>query len=158
MNSLKEQKWFSGVEIHVIVGRFNANKDALEKEWNNSPNVHLHYNIPNIADYMKKCDIAVSAGGVTTYELCACGIPTIMYTLADNQLEIAQTVSEKELIFYAGDVREHIDCCVDNIISRIDELRSNVVLRQEISVKMLQTVDGHGCERLVDKVNSLRCL
>lgn len=35
---------------------------------------------------MQKADIAISAGGFTLYELCACGTPTITYCMADNQM------------------------------------------------------------------------
>ncbi|MBR3834096.1 MAG: UDP-2,4-diacetamido-2,4,6-trideoxy-beta-L-altropyranose hydrolase [Lachnospiraceae bacterium] len=147
--ALRTQKWFEETDIHVIIGRFNKNKETLEKEWYNCKNVKLHYNIHNMSDYMKSCDIAVSAGGVTTYELCACGIPTIMYTLADNQLEIADIASDMGLVHYAGDIREHMEDCLEIIISRIDVLRQDVELRRDISIKMQQVVDGKGCLRLV---------
>lgn len=38
----------------------------------------------DIENYMKRADVAVSAGGSTLYELCAVGTPTISYALADN--------------------------------------------------------------------------
>lgn len=155
LNSLKTQDWFAETDVHVIVGKFNENKETLEKEWASYKNVTLHYNIPNIADYMKSCDIAVSAGGVTTYELCACGIPTIMYTLADNQMEIAQVVSDKASIYYAGDVREDMDACVDNIITKINELRQDVDSRRDISAGMQSVVDGNGCKRLVELIKDI---
>jgi len=155
LNSLETQDWFDETDVHVIVGRFNENKEALEKKWASYKNVKLHYNIPNIADYMKSCDIAVSAGGVTTYELCACGIPTVMYTLADNQMEIAQVVSEKATIYYAGDVREDVDACVNNIITKINVLRQDVNSRRGISGRMQSVVDGNGCKRLVKRINDI---
>lgn len=38
-----------------------------------------------MSELMQQCDMAVSAAGSTLYELCACGMPTITYVLADNQ-------------------------------------------------------------------------
>ena len=39
-----------------------------------------------MSEVMKYCDIAITAGGSTMYELCACGVPMITYAFADNQL------------------------------------------------------------------------
>lgn len=152
LNGLRHQSWFQDTEVHVIMGRFNVNKERLEKEWIGCSNVKLHFNVSNMSDYMKMCDIAVSAGGVTTYELCACGIPAIMFTLADNQLEIVNEVERRELMYYAGDVRSHIELCVNNILTRMNELRVDVGLRKKRSALMMQTVDGNGCKRLVEKI------
>ena len=40
------------------------------EEYNNRKNIILLRNIDNIQEYMKKVDIAISAGGSTLYELC----------------------------------------------------------------------------------------
>lgn len=54
------------------------NKEILKEWWKDYPNIHLLTDVSDMAEYMKDCDIAITAGGVTTYELCACGIPSIM--------------------------------------------------------------------------------
>ena len=95
------------------------------------------------------CDIAITAGGVTTYELCACGIPSVMYTLADNQFQIARTVSEQNLIPWIGDVREDMDACMDRLVQVIEDMKDDVEKRKKISHTMQKIVDGEGCRRLV---------
>ena len=101
-----------------------------------------------MAKYMKLCDIAITAGGTTTYELFASGIPSIMYTLADNQLDIAKTVSALGIIPWAGDVREDMTLCIENILKWIDIYSSDYQMRKEISAKMQSYIDGKGAERV----------
>ncbi|MCR5796546.1 MAG: hypothetical protein K6G63_01315 [Eubacterium sp.] len=48
---------------------------------------------------MQKCDIAISAAGSTLYELCACGVPTITYTTADNQIKAEKFLAKKKSCF-----------------------------------------------------------
>lgn len=152
LDSLSEQYYFSLIDFYVILGRFHPYKLELEQKWKDCRNIHLISNVNNMADYMKLCDVAITAGGVTTYELCACGIPSIMYTLADNQLQIADTVSRRNLIFYVGDVRRDMSSCMERLVSVLQELIDDSEKRGIISVGMQKLVDGKGCNRLVTKI------
>lgn len=155
LDTLKEQTWFEQLEYEVIIGGFNMHTCMLEAKWEQYENVHLLKNVSNISEYMKSCDIAVTAGGVTTYELCACGIPSIMYALADNQLQIAQTVSRRGLISWVGDIRYELENCMKNIVLYLEELMSDVRQRKDISERMQKLVDGSGCKRLVDELRTI---
>lgn len=116
IEGFKEREWFNDIDFYFVLGRFNQNIDMLKNAYVGYENIHFLVNIPDIDKYMKICDIAVTAGGTTTYELCASGIPSVMYTLADNQLEIAKAVSKKGIIPWVGDVRDNMKKCVEGII------------------------------------------
>ena len=146
---LYAQPWFGNMKFDVVIGMFNTNKEILKQKWSSFPNIRLLYNVTNMSYYMKQCDIAVTAAGVTTYELCACGVPSIIYTLADNQLNIARTFSELNLIPWAGDIRDHREKCFKNILYHIESYLNNTKLRQLVSHKMQITIDGNGCHRIV---------
>lgn len=130
-------------------------KDTLEEKWSSCENVHFLVNIDNMSDYMKKCDIAVTAGGVTTYELCACGMPSVIYTLADNQLGIAKAFSDRKLLPWAGDVRQDVNECMVSVVSHLEILIENVDRQRHVSRRMQEMVDGKGCKRLVDEMLSI---
>ncbi len=150
LEGLSKKQWFSNVNCHVVLGRFNVNKGTIKKRWIHCPNVFLLENVSNMAEHMRECDIAVTAGGVTVYELCAVGIPSIMYTLADNQLKIAETISNADIIPWAGDVRDDEDKCINSIINNIEYLLENCQIRKTFSKRMRELVDGKGCKRLVN--------
>lgn len=153
IESFKSQEWFYNIDFYFVLGRFNENADMLKNNYEKYKNIHFLVNISDMDRYMKMCDIAVTAGGTTTYELCACGIPSVMYTLADNQLEIAKTVSEKEIIPWAGDVRGNMKDCIDKINFHIEEYCENYSKRFDVSNKMQDICDGRGCERICRLLN-----
>lgn len=55
---------------------------------------------------MHSCELAVSASGTTLLELCACGIPTICFSFADNQMAFAASMDNYGAMCYVGDARE----------------------------------------------------
>lgn len=155
LSIFESQSWFSQMEYEIILGKFNVHIEYLKERWKRYKNIHLLQNVFCMSDYMATCDVAVTAGGVTTYELCACGIPSVMYTLADNQLQIAKTVSEREVIPWAGDVRYGMAECMEKIVRQIGEYISDIGLRRDKSQKMQELVDGQGCKRLADELQSM---
>ncbi len=79
----------SGYTFHVIVGSMNTHAGELGQLAEKNPQVLLHRNISNISDFMSRCEAAVSAGGTTLLELCACRTPTVCFAFADNQTVFA---------------------------------------------------------------------
>lgn len=152
LTAMENWPWFRQLEYEVILGQYNVHTETLKTQWGQWDNVHLLQNVSNMSDYMKSCDVAVTAGGVTTYEMCACGIPSIMYTLADNQHQIAQSVSEKGLVPWVGDVRNGMQECMQKIILHLEDFMTDGEKRRDVSRQMQELVDGNGCGRLVDKL------
>jgi len=141
-------EWFADIKCYVIVGKFNENRRKLQEHWGMLPNVELLFDVQNMAGLMAQCDIAVTAGGVTIYELMACGIPSVVYTLADNQYATAEYISRKGLMPWVGDIRKDREICMRKMAECLDELYKNRCKRQEISRFMQKFVDGKGCKRL----------
>lgn len=132
--------------VDVICGKYYPNYDALCKTYADRENVHIHQAVSDMIHYMEKADLAVSAGGTTLYELCACGTPTISYALADNQLDNVRQFAADEMIDYAGDVR--YEGTIGNIACIIEDYYSNYEERKKRSRKMQGLVDGKGAQRI----------
>ena len=64
----------------------NVYEAQLKEMEHQYPPIKIHKNITNMSDYMRGCEMAVSAGGTTLFELCACGIPTVCFSFAENQM------------------------------------------------------------------------
>lgn len=144
---LVNKEEFSSLNYYCILGRFNKNINQLNQIYGTCENIHFLIDINNMSYYMKKCDIAITAGGTTCYELCACGVPSIIYTLADNQFGVAKSFSQKGIIPYVGDVRENMAACMENLA---DEIKKLVVKENwdAQSKKMQDIVDGKGAYRI----------
>ena len=104
-----------------------------------------------MSDLILKCDVAISAGGSTLYELCACGIPTVMFVMADNQLHAYESIT-KELMLDGGNMLVDENMCTNGIVNCVMNLINDTTLRQSLSRKMQIAVDGNGAVRIVNKI------
>lgn len=145
LNALNKDEFKS---IDIICGMYNTNYASLVEMYGQYKNIKFHRAINNIEEYMQKADIAISAGGTTLYELCACGTPTISYAFADNQLDNVRQFQEDGLIDYAGDVR--CNDIAENVNLYLKKYQDDWQLREKKSEKMQKMVDGKGAMRLAE--------
>ncbi len=139
---------------HIIVGCFNQHKEQLYVYQKKESNVYIHENIDNISYWMRSCDIAISAGGTTLYELCACGIPTIGLKIADNQKGILKWV-EHGYMLYGGDAEKDMDRCMQMCAENMHKFIENQGLRIQISGNMQKLLDGCGASRIAQYIEKL---
>lgn len=89
--------WFD-----VVVGSSNLNKEKIAALCSKMHNTEFYCQIDYIAELMEKADLAIGAGGTTTWERCSLGLPSITVTTADNQIEVTEAVSREGAIYYLG--------------------------------------------------------
>ena len=133
------------IRFHFVVGALNPRINDIKKL--QGDNIILHINEKNMSALMSSCDIAISAAGTTLYELCATGLPTITYTLADNQLVPAKAFEEQHVMMSAGDCRDN-SSFLDDLKSAVSKLANNHQLRCRCANNMQELVDGNGAERV----------
>ena len=138
------------LNFHIVAGRFNQNLPMLEQLATEHRGIIIHRNVQRMSELMLACDIAVSAGGSTMYELCACGTPTICFAWADNQLEIVETF--RQYIFSVGDIRIDVGQSIDLILGYIVKLSSDLKMRMAQSRCMHAMVDGNGAGRIAEEL------
>lgn len=141
---------FRDMTIHIIAGAYNENKNWLRELAGRYSRIVLHENVTEMAKLMVSCDIAITAGGTTTYELCACGIPSIAVALADNQLENLKRFAEEKLLAYAGDVTENETVVLGKVMELLEVLEGSRELRQQFSLRMQKKNIKNGCQRIVN--------
>lgn len=145
----KDRTEFRDYIFHVIVGSMNSYEAELKQMAEDNPRILLHRNVSNIGEYMRSCEIALSAGGTTLLELCACRIPTVCFTFADNQQELAGAMGKHKVVCYVGDVRENQQI-EETICKKLLFFMENEVNRNHYAKCMGEVVDGRGTERIVD--------
>lgn len=136
-------------EINVIIGNSFNNTEIIKDFSSQNKNIILHQNISDLSDIMLSSDIAISAGGSTLYELCACGIPSLSYIIAGNQEKSAQALSEQGIIECMG---WHNKLSTNMISKKIKELCNDYEKRKELSLKMQKLVDGRGAQRVAEEI------
>ena len=113
--------------------------------------ITLWENVNNMGEIMRDSYLAVSAGGTTLYELCACKVPTISFSFADNQEGFTEEMGEQGILFYAGDARKE-ESLIEIIYNKLADLWMDERLCGQFRENMGRLVDGKGVERIVDKV------
>lgn len=155
LNKILEMKLFKGIEFHIVVGILNSNLDYLNELSDKCNSIILHKDVKTMSELMRDCDIAITAGGSTMYELCACGVPSICFSFADNQLYGVKSFSKEKLMPYAGDVRDNEEKCISNLIAYIEENIESSKIRKDKSVYLQNKVDGNGVIRIVNTIVDL---
>lgn len=146
----KSKDDIESVNINAICGVFNNDYERLAEKYSGYPNINLLKSVDNIEKYMLETDVAVSAGGTTLYELCACGTPTICYSVADNQLDNVASFEADGVMVYAGDVRQNGTTV--NIVSEAKKLLDDDDTRAKMRDTMRHLVDGAGAKRIIEEI------
>lgn len=141
--------------MHIVVGRLFDNVAALETLSSEYPQIHLHQNVSDMAALMKQCDFAISAAGTTLYELCALGIPTISFTMADNQIIMAKTFAETGAVPYAGDIRSNPSSVLNIVKEHLTSSMQNADNYNHQHLLMRQVTNGNGTILIAQKLCEL---
>ena len=97
---------------------------------------------------MLKCDIAVSAGGVTIYELIRTGIPSIGVCVAKNQSMNLKSSDERGLVKFAGQAKEK------GLLLSVKRgiLGMDYRTRESVSNACREAIDGLGARRIAGEI------
>lgn len=138
---------------HILTGNMNPHKDDLYALSARYPQIALHENITEMAVLLSSCDLAFSAGGTTLFELCAVGVPSISFSISDEQYNCVHAFEQAGQIPYAGDVREGKPF-YDRLLASGIQMAANLSRRTSLSAFMRQLVDGQGADRIADALVS----
>lgn len=134
-------------EITIVIGKYSKVKQTSET----ADNVKCIPPSNNIAAVMAENDIVISAGGTTMYELCAIGIPAIIYSMADNQVSESVYMGQIGCVEYIGDVREET-LFWNKLKHSIHQLATDENKINKMISLMKDVVDGQGCRRISEEI------
>lgn len=100
LKSIEQQ--IKNITINVVVGRSNPHKEEVKVFC--EQNYYMRYlcQVNNMAELMGEADLAIGAGGTTTWERLFLGLESIVICVADNQKKICEDCSREGLINYLG--------------------------------------------------------
>jgi UDP-2,4-diacetamido-2,4,6-trideoxy-beta-L-altropyranose hydrolase len=94
---------FKLIHFHLIAGPANPNQSELEKRCSYLTNVTFYREYKSMAKLLTKIDLCIGAGGISLWERCFMGVPSIVITVADNQIESVREAEKHGLIWNLGD-------------------------------------------------------
>jgi UDP-2,4-diacetamido-2,4,6-trideoxy-beta-L-altropyranose hydrolase len=143
------------VDIHLIVGPAFPYKNQLNGLLSKT-NRHFYVscNPPNLVDIMKSADIAITAAGITLYELATLGIPPIavpqVTPKTNHQEDIASAFERHGACLNLG----HIPSS-ELIYEKTMMLMEDKSLREYLSGNGKALVDGEGLGRAISLTSEL---
>ncbi len=94
-------------------------------------------------------DLAVGAGGSTSWERCVLALPTLLLVLAANQREASQTLAEVDAVLALDVADPDFETAFAAQFSR---LLTDPLLRDRLSAASAAVCDGRGAARVAAHV------
>ena len=91
------------LDLDIVCGSDPERRAWIETQAQARGGVTIHGPRPHLADLMATADLALGAGGSTTWERMCLGLPSLVITLADNQVAVADWLASEGLIRLVGD-------------------------------------------------------
>ena len=127
--------------VDVVIGSQSEYRKIATNLANRRQYTSLYSSLPSLAGLIARADLAIGACGTTTWERACLGLPSLVVTIADNQLPMAQALEESNHLTLVGDRND----------ATIGKIRSVLIDRISKSSKEeagKSLTDGWGTSRL----------
>jgi UDP-2,4-diacetamido-2,4,6-trideoxy-beta-L-altropyranose hydrolase len=132
--------------VDLVAGPSNQNKKILKEIYGRIEGVNYYESVGNMAELMAGADLAIGAVGTTTWERCCLGLPSLVVTVADNQVEAARKADRSGFLLYLGEASgvnsAKLAAALRNLFSQPEKVSAMAQRAAEI-------VDGRGTERVM---------
>lgn len=132
--------------IDVVASSRSANLHELRRRVESCPSATLHLDVPSLAPLYAQARLALGAGGTSSWERACLGVPSIVASVAENQVPVCLSLDRSNLANYVG------------VASDISEARASEIFHELVnSGQKLREMSRAGM-RLVDGFGALRTL
>ncbi len=134
------------LKIKVVIGPSASNQAAIKRIISpGNQNVELVTD-PAMDELMTWADLALTAGGSTCWELCAMAVPFMVFPVADNQIDIAQSLEHRIGTVNAGPPDQ---LSANDLTGLIARFLDDAKLQASLSIQGRDLIDGKGAMRIV---------
>ena len=91
------------LEVDVVVGHQSPYRNDAQALVASRPLTTLHDPLPSLAGLILRADLAIGAGGATTWERACLGLPSLVVTTAKNQLPFIKELHQAKLVRWLGE-------------------------------------------------------
>ncbi|MFJ2488658.1 UDP-2,4-diacetamido-2,4,6-trideoxy-beta-L-altropyranose hydrolase [Pseudomonas sp. NPDC087639] len=136
---------FPELEVDFVAGADNPAWAQMQALAETRPNWRLHSFVSDFHQRMTEADLFIGAGGGTSWERAALGLPTICIAVSNNQQANGEVMAAAGAHVFMG-AREQVS--VEQLRQAIGLVVDNVYLRQSLAERSRQLVDGRGALRV----------
>lgn len=130
------------VTFVVVMGPSAPQLESVKAQVAALPGAELHIAPADMAGLMAGCDLAIGAGGTSSWERCCLGLPTLALIIAENQRPGAERLAASGAAWLVED-----DSAV--IADRFAALRADAGTRRAMAEAGRALIDGRGLDRLL---------
>lgn len=139
------------IEVNIVIGPYYENTKSIKTAAKKSRlTINMFENVSNIIPIILKSDIALTAGGFTTYELAAMSTPSVGVALWENQYSNIECLSNKDALiplYYSQG--QGFD---QELTKALSMLVNDNNLLMNMSEKARNAVDGNGANRISKEI------
>ena len=136
---------FAGLAVDAILGCDTQASARARAVAHGSTNITFHENLASLAELMASADLGIGAGGVTTWERACLGLPSVVATIAENQVPVARALADAGYIVLAGPANA-MSC--ESWQRLLRELVNDNPRLTELSRQSYRLTDGFGAARV----------
>ena len=130
--------------VDVVIGAEHPHRATIEKLCADR-GYQLHVQTSRMAELMAAADLAVGAGGSATWERCCLGLPSLVVSVAANQDRLVHDGALAGTVY----APEGVLSSPDDLARHIRAFMDNPLLRESMSRKGMEIVDGRGVDRVL---------
>lgn len=139
------------ISLDVVINPSSPHADQLCASVEGCSNITLHHHLPSLTSLMTRAQLAIGAGGATSWERCCLGLPSLVATIAEHQIPIAAELDRRGIVRWLG----HHDTVSESVlVAALDETLSDVSI-SDWSRHCLKVVDGDGASRVTQALTRL---
>jgi UDP-2,4-diacetamido-2,4,6-trideoxy-beta-L-altropyranose hydrolase len=154
--ALKAIKWLreDRLAVDVVIGPSNTHAESVRRACSEQPNWFVHFDVRNMAELLANADLAIGAGGTSTWERCCLGVPALIIAIAENQVETGVEIGRAGAAVYLG---RREDVTARDIALGVTRLLSVPGELERIGRKGMSLVDARGADRVSRRLIEIAC-
>ncbi|MEM7540328.1 MAG: UDP-2,4-diacetamido-2,4,6-trideoxy-beta-L-altropyranose hydrolase [Pseudomonadota bacterium] len=138
--------------IDIVASRYDSGLAELEAAASRLPDASVLTDVDDMAPLMAAADLAFGAPGVSAWERCAVGLPSVLVMTADNQSRNYKNLVGEGAAVGLGRYNEITDASIKGALT---DLLMDPTSLQSMSFRAGDLCDGTGTHRVIDAIAPL---
>jgi UDP-2,4-diacetamido-2,4,6-trideoxy-beta-L-altropyranose hydrolase len=138
---------FGGIDVDIVAGANYRFHSRLQHAADQRPRTRVLSPQPSLAPLLADVNLAIGAGGTTTWERLCLGVPSLVVCMAENQRPGCEYLASQGLIEYCGDAAALRE---DDLATALRRCLADAERLRDMAARGLVLVDGLGARRIAE--------